>query len=433
MAEISNELIAKFKEFVDNQDGREEVNDPLGLIRFKDGRIKTGSVINIEKILTGDELLKDKFKLNEFSSEIEVVERFKIDGAYIPKGGYNDDVTDVVMSYVETKYGALFAKPNIIAAVGNIARRNSYNPLIDYLNNAHKAWDGKRRFETFLPEYLGVEKSEVTTLATTLFMTGAVAKAFEKIFKFDFVLDLVGGQGAGKTTLLRKLAVDWYTDQFTDFNDKDSYAVMLRAWIVNDDEMAATNKARFDELKKFISAETLEFRRPYRAASERFPKNFVIARTTNEMTYLKDKTGERRFLPLMVSKANQKKHPVAELYPAEVQQLWGEAMQNYTDYLMGGFDFDITVEQEEMLEEHRQSFMYVDELESRIQEYLDCLTTDRFTTRQINFAVFGNEDATLNDRRLGARVKNILDNHPGWEYKALWIDGKTVKGYMRLP
>ena len=81
--------------------------------------------------------------------------------------------------------------------------------------------------------------------------------------KFDYVLDLVGGQGAGKTTLLKKMGGKFYTDQFTDFRDKDSYAIMLRALIVNDDEMTASNNSSFEDLKKFVSAEQLEFRSPY--------------------------------------------------------------------------------------------------------------------------------------------------------------------------
>lgn len=76
-----------------------------------------------------------------------------------------------------------------------------------------------------------------------------MAKAYEPKTKFDYILDLVGGQGAGKTTLLKKMAREWYTDQSTDFKDKDSYAIMLRALIVNDDEMTATNNSSFEILK----------------------------------------------------------------------------------------------------------------------------------------------------------------------------------------
>ncbi|TAT07607.1 virulence protein E, partial [Lactiplantibacillus plantarum] len=73
-----------------------------------------------------------------------------------------------------------------------------------------------------------------------------VAKAHNPKTKFDFVLDLVGGQGAGKTTFLQKIApLGYYTDQFSTFDNKDDYAVMRRALIINDDEMTATNNASF--------------------------------------------------------------------------------------------------------------------------------------------------------------------------------------------
>lgn len=79
---------------------------------------------------------------------------------------------------------------------------------------------------------------------------GAVAKAYNPKTKFDFVLDLVGGQGVGKTSLLQKLApLGLYTDQFNTFSNKDDFEVMKNALIVNDDEMTASNSASFEEIK----------------------------------------------------------------------------------------------------------------------------------------------------------------------------------------
>ena len=37
-----------------------------------------------------------------------------------------------------------------------------------------------------------------------MWLVGAVAKVYEPFTKFDYVLDLVGGQGVGKTSLLQK-------------------------------------------------------------------------------------------------------------------------------------------------------------------------------------------------------------------------------------
>ena len=49
-------------------------------------------------------------------------------------------------------------------------------------------------------------------------------------------------QGSGKTTFLTKMGQGWYTDSMKNFDDKDQLVMMLRALIVNDDEMAISNK-----------------------------------------------------------------------------------------------------------------------------------------------------------------------------------------------
>jgi predicted P-loop ATPase len=243
--------------------------------------------------------------------------------------------------------------------------------------------------------------------------------------KFDYVLDLVGGQGAGKTTLLKRMGGQYYTDKFTDFKDKDSYAIMLRALILNDDEMTATNNSSFEDLKKFVSAEQLEFRSPYNRRPERRAKSFVMARTTNEDTYLKDKTGERRFLPIMADLDAQVYHPVTDLKPPLVEQLWGE----FVSYYKAGFSFALTKDQVQMLEEHRRNFMYVDAVEDEIERLLQTWHDDFITSNQL--ASLMGENNLVTNRALAKKIKYIMDNQPGWRAKKKRIDGLSTRGYER--
>src|SRR5699024_3737557 len=255
-------------------------------------------------------------------------------------------------------------------------------------------------------------------------------KAHNPKTKFDFVLDLVGGQGAGKTTFLQKIApLGYYTDQFSTFDNKDDYAVMRRALIINDDEMTATNNASFEILKKFITLQEFEYRKPYGHQAERFAKNFVMARTTNELYYLKDKTGERRFLPLHVSKARQKHHPVTDLTDDYVKQCWGEAMQLYKD----GFSFALTSEQEEELDEHRQSFMYTDELEDKIDEALSnqFKGKDFITNEQLSLAVAPGIDLVKN-RKISNQISNIMVNRFGFRKSRKKINGEVKRGFKKV-
>lgn len=399
------ESVEKLKEM---QQAKKVVKMPIPFILTKDDNIKANSLKNAGLILEHDKVLIHTFAFNEFTHEIAVIN--DIPELRVQKGRMIDDYTPLIMRYIEDVYGVLFNRNIIEMAVVNEARKHTYNPVKDYFNACHQVWDGIKRAPDFLPTYLGADKSEITTLQTKLFFVGAVAKAFEPTTKFDFVLDLVGGQGAGKTTLLKKMAVDWYTDQFTDFKDKDNYSNMLRALIVNDDEMTATNNSDFANLKKFISMEKLEFRKSYGRNSELYDKNFVMARTTNELTYLKDKTGERRFLPILVDKERQVKHPVTELTQDDVIQLWGE----FTDYYFDGFDFGITDYQNKILEKNRSKFMYVDEIEEQIEIFLDAYKRDFVSSNQI--AKFLGIADLIKNRKIAKKIKYIMDNENEWVY-----------------
>ncbi|MYZ05738.1 helicase, partial [Lactobacillus salivarius] len=295
-----------------------------------------------------------------------------------------------------------------------------------YLEEAEKEWDGEQRVALLLPEFLGVEISEVTTLQTKIFFVGAVAKVFNPNSKFDYVLDLVGGQGVGKTTFLKKISNGWYTDQFTDFKDKDSYMNMQRALIVNDDEMTATNNSDFETLKKFISSEELEYRPPYGRSAVRRPKNFVIARTTNESTYLKDKTGERRFMPNMANKRRQIKSPITDLTPEIIKQFWGECVHYYNE----GFNFMLSDEENELLEENRKSFMYIDETETQIEEVLAGWPGTFITSSQIAKEL--GEENLIRNRKLAKKIKYIMDNHKEWEPAHKKINGISKRGYKKV-
>lgn len=433
MKRLSDKKVVKFdkKNAEKLKQITEQESNPLQFKLSEKGHIKANSLVNIEIILEHDKQLKDTFRFNEFTTEIDVVKPnrellFKV-------GQLVDAYVDQIASYIENSpdYGVLFDNKKIRSAITVIAMRHKYNPILDYFNKAYAEWDKQNRLDNVMGDYLGVTETQVTQLITKLFFVGAVAKAHNPKTKFDFVLDLVGGQGAGKTTFLQKISpLGYYTDQFSTFDNKDDYAVMRRALIINDDEMTATNAASFEVLKKFITLQEFEYRKPYGHQAERFNKNFVMARTTNELYYLKDKTGERRFLPLHVNKDRQKYHPVTDLKPDYVQQLWGEAMHLYKDT---DFSFALTKDQEGELNEHRQSFMYTDELEDKIDEALSNQFENRdfITNDELSLAVAPGIDLVKN-RKVANQISNIMVNRFGFRKKRRRIGGEVKRGFSKV-
>ena len=400
-----------------------------------------------------------KIAYNQFTYDVEITEPIPLEYFSIDKGIAKNDLEPALMSYFEKYYETLFPKANINDAIVNIANRQKYNPVQDYFERCFNEWDETSRITEFLPAYLGVEYSDLTTLITKLWMVGAVTKVYEPLAKFDFVLDLVGGQGSGKTTVLQKLGGQWYTDQITDFKDKDNYSNMLRALIVNDDEMVATENSKFEEIKKFVTAQYLEFRKPFDRRAERYPKNFVIARTTNHVEYLKDKTGERRFLPLLTNPENQIYHPVTDLTQEYVDQLWGEAVNLYKS----GFTFTLSAEEAEELEDHRKNFQYQDDVEQAINTYLEIgipqgfESWDRYDRQdyiqdmmQKGYSSKGNQDEKrervtstdiawecfrkeiTSDRKLANKIKYIFDNKRGWKKTRFRINKISKEGYKKV-
>ena len=146
-----------------------------------------------------------KIAYNQFTYDVEITELIPLEYFSIEKGIAKNDLEPALLSYFEKYYQVLFPKGNVNDAIVNIANRQKYNPVKDYFEHCYKDWDEESRIAEFFPAYLGVEYSSLTTLITKLWLVGAVTKVYEPLAKFDFVLDLVGGQGSGKTTVLQKL------------------------------------------------------------------------------------------------------------------------------------------------------------------------------------------------------------------------------------
>lgn len=432
------------------------INSQDTMILNDKGGIKSNSPNNVLLSFKADDQLSIYLKHNEFSQEHELTKDIRIGNTFFKKGELPSNFDSVVKVYFESVLGVAFSNQAMLDGMETFFSERSYNPVMEYMERAAENWDGRKRINQMLQVYLGAEDTDLVSKIAEMWLVGAVAKVYEPYAKFDYVLDLVGGQGVGKTSLLQKLGGEWYTDAVTDFANKDNYDIMLKALIVNDDEMVASNRMSFAETKAFISKTSLRFRKPYMKRTEEFAKNFVLARTTNQKEYLKDKTGERRFLPVLANIEKQKKHPM-EIDPETIEQIWGEAVTIYK----AGADLMFDKETEERLEIYREKFMYRDEVELQVLEYLEMPIPDNWSswsiqqqhqytskyfdnssefeagskklekvsTREMMYNLFMRNS---NDKKLSTKINMIMDNHPGWQKGQFRIGGKNTKGFKRI-
>lgn len=425
-------------------------------IKNSNGTLKVNSPVNVLNAFRADDQLNLYLKHNEFSQEHELTQDIQLGNTTLKKGELPSNFESVVKVYFENVIGAAFTSQAMLDGMETFLSERSYNPVKEYMENARDKWDKKQRINKMLQVYLGAEDKELISKIAEMWLVGAVAKVYEPYAKFDYVLDLVGGQGVGKTSFLQKIGGQWYTDAVTDFANKDNYDIMLKHLIVNDDEMVASDRMSFAETKSFISKTSLRFRKPYMRRTQEFAKNFVLARTSNHIEYLKDKTGERRFLPVLANNNQQKKHPM-NMTPEIVEQIWGEAVTIYEK----GFDLMFDDETEKELHEYREQFMFRDEIEIQVLQYLEMpvpqnweskTTTEqslytlkyfanspewkpgnhelqRVSTREIMFNIFRRES---NDQKLSKKISFIMDNLQNWEKQIYKSNGKTTRGYKRI-
>ncbi len=208
--------------------------------------------------------------------------------------------------------------------VRSIAHENAYHPVKDYLSSLE--WDGVPRIRTWMRDYLSATGDDLyLETMSEIFLVAAVARIFQPGVKYDCMIILEGKQGAGKSTVGKVLASpEWFFDSPLDLHDKDSSLSLQGQWIVEMGELANLRKADIATIKSFLSRSTDKFRPPFEKSVVDFDRQCVFFGTTNDSVYLKDPTGNRRFLPVKVGDVLDTKG-----LSKVRDQLWAEAVMSY--------------------------------------------------------------------------------------------------------
>ena len=474
----SNDIVNKIIEddqkheppkMVDLTQAREtnENNNSLDLAKKPRGDGFAGTLDNLKKILNGDSKLKGAIQYNSFTYEIDVTKPLKLNGRILD-GVIDDLIIREIRVYIATKYKIDYKKTDIADMLEVVAGEYSYNPLKVYLEdceseyrqlvNQHDPFD-------ILKHYLNIKDDEYNRIIMDLFFRGAIAKVFNPSIKFDFVLDLTGRQGVGKTQFFEGLFTHKYFTTVETFTDKDDKARMVRNWCVFDDEMVASKKASFSELKKFITETKLEFRPPYASSDRRLPKSFIIARATNDHDYLNDLTGERRFLIAEVHKDTAYKG--RKWTEKDRRTFWGAMVVAWKS----NQSLTLTDEQEKLVNDVRSRYKFADEIDEDVDRYLNTpypknmyqfpitdSTRHYYIHDMINYGYHVGSNGTeipLDTDKYGElverdkvavnlffsevyldripntkeknKVKKIMQNKDDWEYRESLRFGKSVK------
>ena len=299
--------------------------------KSEDGKVFQ-TIHNAKEAIEYDQYLFNKIRMNKLAYAPYVFGDLPWSSSKNEVREWNN-VDDANLKMYLEKYYGLRPSEKIMDALTIVADKHNYNPVTDILEQCWHQWDGQKHIENLLPDYLGVEKSRYTTEVMKLFMLGAITRAYKPGCKFDYVPIIYGTQGCGKSTFCRALAMDdsWYDDNFNTI-EGDKAAEKLRGlWMAELAELLATKKAKeLESIKSFLTSRADNYRPPYNRRTESRKRVCVFIGTTNSDHFLTDRTGNRRFLPLIANK-DKAKYSITnpENYNKaliDIRNAWGEAM-----------------------------------------------------------------------------------------------------------
>lgn len=294
----------------------------------KDGNGKYEKTINnVVIILENDPLLKGRIVTDEFASCGMVLGRVPWNQTE-EKRRWKDVDDAGFYRYVEVFYG-LTGREKLDNALMIVSAQNRINEVKQYLQGLK--WDGVKRLDRLLSEYLGAEDTAYTRAVMRKSLCAAVARAVNGGTKYDYMPIFTGPQGIGKSTFLRILGKDWFSDSLTTFEGKEAAELIQGTWINEIGELSAFTKQETQVIKQFLSKTDDIYRAAYGRRTDKYPRRCVFFGTSNDSEFLKDATGNRRFWPVDVGVHPAKKSVWNQL-PLEVDQIWAEA---YVYWAMG--------------------------------------------------------------------------------------------------
>lgn len=399
------------------------------------GKIKN-TLVNITTVLMNDEALKMRLGYDEFLDRPIFRDRLPWKGPGTPRVGvWEDSDTAQAKVYIAQKYG-IENNGQFEVALQSVFfnRNNRVNSLVDRLNML-PTWDGQHRIPTLLHDFLGADVSDYNTEVTCVFLKAALWRARCGGSPFDYVPALIGAQGIGKSKFCKMLNLnDAFYSELKAVEGKDAIIGLHGHWIIEIGELLAMKKAsEVEAVKAFITATKDDYRGVYARYSREVPRHQVFIATTNKISFLTDKTGNRRWLPIQCSRKRENWNDELLLTArghAYIEQVWSEAIaelrndsHNWTRTPL----FVIPNHVRDELLRFQEEAEEPDERVGLIQRYLESFAVGQLTCiPDLRENALGRDIHAKVDRKESNDIADIMDNQmPGWQRVGL----QRVAGY----
>ena len=307
------------------------------LERDSRGKIRA-NVKNFKMILENDPVIKGCIGYDSFAYRMTRLRIMPWTNKMLPDRNMWSDSDDYgLQNYIDLTYEGLRNKSVYQGVIDEVANANTFHPVRDYFDHLPR-WDGVKRAETFFIKALGIEDTEYARAVSLKWLMACPARAFHPGCKFDYCLTLQGDQGIGKSTVFFKLAEQWFKE-LDSIAGKDAREALIGYLMIELGELQAAKKAENENIKAFISCQNDKFRLSYARRTEEFPRQCVFCGSTNQIEFIKDRTGGRRWWILECkAKENTTSERLKHLTKDFVTQVWSEVYHNYNEIFKDGFD-----------------------------------------------------------------------------------------------
>ncbi|MDJ0572868.1 MAG: VapE family protein [Pleurocapsa sp. MO_192.B19] len=321
--------------------------------------------------------------------------------------------------------------------IDEICLKNIYYPQQHWAQNL-PAWDGSDRYRLLADTlHLDVESSEFKIVLT--WFKGTMNRYLVPGNKNDNVLVIHGRQGRGKSTFFKKVSFS-HTSGFGT-SDKDDLLRYHKYALIEFEELdGLTKKTDVTAIKKFFSSDQDDIRPPYGRESILLERAFSCCGSVNTGNFLKDSTGNRRFITISVGSKYIDSSWLDD--ENEKNQFWAQVKED------GGLLGYIPRELEEVQMRMNESFVHEDTETEALVEFFEGLTEEEkakgyfmwkpespsareckypLTKYHIAHKVFGVEAIARPSQRaekvIGGKIHNVLVNKLGFKYGNKRIDG----------
>lgn len=311
---------ADFREIIAEVPTIDAVNEetPIFFERNNKGRI-IANMNNFKRALSRPSFCKRIIRFDNFKGDVVIS----------PVGNTKDvrpirdvDITQLRLVLEEQGFEVV-PREMVRDVIDVVAQENVFDSAQDWVLSLQ--WDGIERINEFLPVYFNVRNSAYAVAVSRYFWTAVAGRVLSPGCQADMVPVFISEQGTGKSSGLEQLvpSAEFYTTIDLTARDSDLARKMRGKIIVEIAELRGLQSKEQEAIRDFITRRREEWVPKFREFTTAFPRRNVFVAAGNNVEFLADNTGNRRWLPVDCGKVN------VDALAQDRLQLWAEAVALY--------------------------------------------------------------------------------------------------------